>query len=260
MTNVLVSLAAIVAILAGQAAAPTRQTYVYNLYVAAAIRFQNPDLTACTAAMTESMLNTIYYNTNAPLAARTAVQSAQPALVWKPSTSGMKQTSILRYERSHMTMVSGKEGADVHGWRNALNYFGWGSMNAGVYKDFAYTYLDQALKATVHAIALTNEPVGIAVEFGSHAQMATGYSVTGADPRTGSTDFKVNGLYMTDPLRERRVADTYTSHQQLKAGPPLVRFYPFSQIDSPFKDPIDGKIGRKEWWKKYVIVAPVLPA
>ena len=82
MTNVLVSLAAVMAILVGQAAAPARSTYNYNLYDRRAIRYQNPDLTACTAAMTMSMLNTIYYTSTQPLSAKTAVQAAQPSFRW----------------------------------------------------------------------------------------------------------------------------------------------------------------------------------
>ena len=259
MTNLLVSLAAIMAILFGQAATPTRSTYNLNLYDKRAIRYQNPDLTACTAAATQSMLNTIYYASAQPLSATTAAQSAQPTFSWKPTLSANVQKSILRFERSHMTMYPYTFGSDVHGWRNALNYYGWGSIDAGVYKDFAYTTFDQAIKATVRDIALTNEPVGILSEYGSHVQMATGYSVTGADPRTGSLDFSVNGVYLTDPLRERRFADRYVPYREWKTGQPLVRFYPFLQVDSVIRDPIDGQIGRQEWWKKFVIVAPVLP-
>jgi len=42
MINVLVSLAAIMAFLFGQAATPTRSTYSYDLYDRRAIRYQNP--------------------------------------------------------------------------------------------------------------------------------------------------------------------------------------------------------------------------
>ena len=259
MTNVFVSLAAVMAILVGQAATPTRSTYVYSLYDSRAIHFQNPDLTACTASMTMSMLNTIYYTSTQPLSAKTAVQAAQPSFRWSPTLSSKKQTSILRWERSHMTMSTATLGSDPHGWRNALNYYGWGSMTAGVYADLSFRTFDQAARATVREIALTNEPVGILSESGSHAVMATGYSVTGADPRTGSLDFTVNGVYLTDPLRERRVGDRYVTYQVWKSGPPLIRFWPFMQADSVFKDPIDGQVGRREWWRKFVIVAPVLP-
>ena len=260
MSSLLVSLAAVMALLFGQAATPAHSTYAFNLYDRRAIRYQNPDLTACTAAMTQSMLNTIYYTSTQPLSAMTAAQASQPAFRWKPTVLASTQKSILRFERSHMTMYTGTLGSDAHGWRNALNYYGWGSIDAGVYKDFAYTTFDQAVKATVRDIALTNEPVGILSEYGSHAEIVTGYSVTGADPRTGSLDFKVNGVYLTDPLRERHATDHYATYQEWQTtGTPLVRFFPFLQVDSVIRDPIDGQIGRYEWWKKFVIVAPVLP-
>jgi hypothetical protein len=256
MINILVSLAAVMAILVGQAATPAKATYVYNLFDRRAVRYQNPDLTACTAAMTQSMLNTIYYTSTQPLTAPTAVQAVQPAFRWTATLSAVTQRTILHFERTHMTMSLATLGSDVHGWRNALNYYGWGSIDAGVYKDLSYKTFDQAARATVHLIAMTNEPVGILSEFGSHAAMATGYSVTGADPRTGSMDFKVNGVYLTDPLRERRVTNQFVTYQVWKTGPPLVRFWPFEQVDSVFKDPIDGQIGKREWWRKYVIVGP----
>ena len=259
MINIFVSLAAIIAVIFGQASTPTRATYQYNLFYGHAIKYQNPDLTACTAANTQSMLNTIYYTSTQPLSAPTAVQAAQPALVWTPTLTLKSQNFILRFERSHMTMPLYVPGSDVHGWRNALNYYGWGSVDAGVYVDLSYKTFELAAKATVHEIAMSNEPVGILSEFGSHAAMATGYSVTGADPRTGSMDFKVNGVYLTDPLRERHFTNRFVSLQEWKYGQPLVRFWPFEQVDSIIKDPIDGQIGRKEWWRKYVIVAPVLP-
>lgn len=259
MASVFISLIAVMAVLFGQAATPARATYVYDIYDSRSVRYQNPDETACTAAASLIMLNTAYY-----AASKTSIggsgKASETAFVWKPTVSYKSQESILKWERGHMTMPLYKPGADVHGWRNALNYYGWGSIDAGVYKDLSYTTFDQAIKATVREIAMTNEPVGILSEYGSHAQIATGYSVTGADPRTGSLDFKVNGVYLTDPLRERRFTDHYVPYQEWKTtGQPLVRFFPFLQVDSVIKDPIDGQIGRREWWKKFVIVAVVLP-
>jgi hypothetical protein len=260
MINIFVSLAAVIAVIFGQASTAARATYYYNLFDGRAIRYQNPDLTACTAANTQSILNTIYYTSTQPLSAPTAVQAAQPTFKWTTPTITLKsQNFILRYERAHMTMPLYVPGSDVHGWRNALNYYGWGSIDAGVYVDLSYKTFDLAAKATIHEIAMSNEPVGILSEFGSHAAMATGYTVTGADPRTGSMDFKVVGVYLTDPLRERRFTNRFVSYQEWRTGPPLVRFWPFEQVDSVIKDPIDGQIGRKEWWRKFVIVAPVLP-
>ena len=184
MINAFVSLAAVIAVLVGQAATPTPSTYYYNVFVSGAIRYQNPDLTACTAAMTQSMLNTIYYTSAKPLSAITAVQAAQPSLAWTPTLTYKSQSYILRYERSHMTMSPVTPGSDVHGWRNALNFYGWGSTDAGVYVDAAFSTFDAAEKAAVSALAIYRKPVGILAAGGSHAEFITGYRVSGDDPGT----------------------------------------------------------------------------
>ena len=258
MTNVFVSLAAVLAILVGQAATPSRSTYVFNLYDSRSMRYQNPDETACTAAATLIMLNTIYYASSPTWMPRTSSGASGATYVWQPKVTYKAQETILKWERGHMTMALYKPGADVHGWRNALNYFGWGSMTAGVYTDLSYKTFDQAAAATVRSIALTTMPVGILAWYGGHAQVVTGYSVTGEDPRTGSTDFKINGIYLTDPLSERGHRDDYISYQQWQSGPMDVRFMPYYQSEGTYTDPIDGKVGRLEWWAKYVIVSPVV--
>ena len=258
MTNVFVSLAAVLAILVGQAATPSRSTYVFNLYDSRSMRYQNPDETACTAAATLIMLNTIYYASSPTWTPQTSSAASDATYVWQPTVTFKAQETILKWERGHMTMALYKPGADVHGWRNALNYFGWGSMTAGVYADLSYQTFAQAAVATVRSIALTTMPVGILAWYGGHAQVVTGYSVTGEDPRTGSTDFKINGVYLTDPLSEREHRDDYISYQQWQSGPMDVRFMPYYQSEGTYTDPIDGKVGRLEWWAKYVIVSPVV--
>jgi hypothetical protein len=258
MNSVLVSLAAIMAVILSQAGTPARVTYTYDIFQYRAVRFQNPDMDACTAATTMTMLNLIYYTTNEPLSSKSAVQAAQPPLVWKPSITTKTQTSIYRWERSHMGQSAAKPGVDGHGWRNALNYFGWGDMKAGAYSDQAYRTFDQAAKAAVRAVAVANEPVGIMSWYGSHAQIVTGYRVTGMDPRTGSMDFSIVGVYLSDPLRERKIDDKLISYADWKSGDIVLRFAPYLQGDSIYRDPIDGQVGRKEWWQKYVIIAPVL--
>jgi hypothetical protein len=74
-----------------------------DLYDTRADRWQDPDYTACTAASTESMLNTISYYGSAA------------GLVWQPTTSYDTQESILGYERAHMTMLTSSLGTDPHG-------------------------------------------------------------------------------------------------------------------------------------------------
>ena len=85
---------------------------------------------------------------------------------WKPYTvkksSNPDQlrdmTSILAFERRNDTLRSSTSGSDAHGWRNALNYYGWGSSamtNASIrpYEDRAYSTYRSAMKAAVRAIA-----------------------------------------------------------------------------------------------------------
>jgi len=144
-----------------------------------------------------------------------------------------------------MDEPTSKPGADVAGWRNALNYYGWGSMTAGVYADLSYKTFKEAAVATVRSIAMTDMPVGVLGWYGSHAQIVTGYSVTGIS-RTGSTNFKINGIYLTNPLMERHHLDYYVIVSASgQSGPDEVRFAPYYQPDSIYKDPIDGRVGKR---------------
>ncbi len=86
-----------------------------NLFIASKFRFQDPDWRACTAASTLVMLNFIADN-----------DSGGDGFAWQSTTSLSIQDRILRWERRHDTLEGGN-GSDPHGWRNALNYFGWGS-------------------------------------------------------------------------------------------------------------------------------------
>ena len=254
MLNAFVTLATFLALLSGQATTQGRQTYTYDLYQTRAVRFQNPDMKACVSAATMTTLNTVYFTA----ATTSAVKANRTAMTWRPTIRPRDQRLIERWARAHMTMPIEKDGSDVHGLRNAINYYGWGSERTGAYADYAYATFNSAMKAVVWEIASSNEPVVILTQNGGHLMVITGYSVTGVDPRTGSTDFTVNGLYATDPLRERHVADTYLDYLNLHSGPKHVRFAPYLQYDSILKDPIDGRIGRNEWVHHYVVVAPVL--
>ncbi len=222
---------------------PTNWTF--DEYDARAERYQDPDYTACTAAATESMLNTITY----------AASSA--GLVWQPTISYDVQESILAYERNHMTMLSTSAGTDPHGWRNALNYYGWGSMSAGVYRDSAYSSFDAAARAAVSALAVYRKPVGILALAGGHAQFITGYQVSGDDPASGSMAFTVIGVNLTDPYQSSGHRDTWVTRSQWQSGTTWLRFSPYLETDSPYRDPIDGQVGYDEWYGKWVILDPV---
>ena len=95
--------------------------------------------------------------------------------------------SILAFERANDTLRSASHGSDPHGWRNALNAYGWGQdamtdPARRVYDDREYRTFGGAVRAAVKSIARYSMPVGILGWAGGHAQVMTGYVVTGADP------------------------------------------------------------------------------
>jgi hypothetical protein len=225
--------------------ASTGTTHTFDLYNPRAERWQDPDYTACTAASAMSMLNTIAYS------------GAPAGFVWKTNTSFSMLESVQNFERSNMTMLTSVNGSDPHGWRNALNHYGWGSVKAGVYADLSYPTFAAAEKAAVSALATTGKPVGILAVMGGHAVFMTGYKVKGDDPRTGSKSFTVLGVYLTDPLQSAGRRDSYVTAYEWRAGDSWVQFARYWQVDSPYRDPIDGKVGKTEWYGKWVIVAPV---
>ena len=147
-------------------------TYTKNLYRAAGFRFQNPDLTACVATSTLDMLNMIALD-----------GTGGPGFQWQSTTAYSTEEAILKWERSNDTLDARQIGSDPNGWKNGLNYFGYGSINAGVYADKSYRTFDAASKAAVMYLARTNKPVGISGLHGTHAQFMTGYRVPAATRR-----------------------------------------------------------------------------
>ena len=210
-----------------------------------ALRYQNPDYLACTAAAAESMLNTI------------SLSTSSAGMVWQQSTSYTRQETMMAYERAHMTMLASSPGSDPHGWRNALNYFGWGSIDAGVYRDSAYSSFDAAARAAVSALARFHKPVGILAAYGSHAQFITGYQVTGDDPRTGSMNFTIVGVDLTDPWEAAGHRDSWITLSDWRTGGQWVKFSAYLQTDSPYLDTIDNAVGYDQWYDRWVIVDPV---
>ena len=231
--------------------------WTINLFNPGLVRFQNPDWQACTAAATESMLNLIGLSYYADTPPPRGSSLPTPSFRWAIDTSFWTQEAILEYERQNMTMYWSSPGTDPHGWRNALNYYGWGSMYAGVYVDSSFGSFDEAAAAAVHSVALTGKPVGILGWFGGHAQYVTGYEVQGDDPRVGD-HYTILGVFLTDPLEADRMNNTFVPYDVWKTGPYYLRFSPYYFEDSPAVDPIDGQIGRREWWGKWVIVDAVL--
>ena len=234
---------------AGNGVAKPTGHWIGDTYAPEAVRWQQPDPYACTAADVMMALNMF------------AMEGAanHDGLVWVPSVSFDLQTEILAYERANMTMVlSGTNGADPHGWRNALNFYGWGSLTADVFRDESFATVDEALRAAIVAVAEFGKPTGLLMLNGKHAELINGWDVSGEDPATGSTDFTVNGVWLTDPWQANGRRDAYVQLPWLQsAGSGFLRFGPYLETDSPAVDPIDGQVGKDEWYGRYVIVAAV---
>ena len=226
------------------------KTYKKDLYDAAAVRYQDPDMTACTAASTEVMLNLI---------ARRGTPGS--GFAWTATTSYDVQESILTWERAHDTLDAGAPGSDPHGWRNALNYYGWNAYTtpgARQYEDIAYGSYDDAVRAAVVALARQNRPVGLLGWAGGHAQIMTGYEVYGLDPAV-SSDFTVQAVYLTDPLASNHLLDSRITYSALQSGSTIYRFTAYDWRDSAADDPYTpGTLTSwREWYGKWVIIAPV---
>jgi hypothetical protein len=203
------------------------------------------------------MLNmAVYWEDYSPVGA--GEPEPMPPYGWKPDVSYARQESILAYQRRTGTMLLSWPGADAHGWRNALNYYGWGSIRAGVYRDEAFDSFDGAVRSTVSSIALYRKPVGVLGWAGDHAQIVTVYRVTGDDPRTGMTDFSVVGVYLTDPLRSDGFRDHYVSLATWRSAAETIRFTPYLMTNSPYVDPIDGHQGNAEWDGRWVVIEPTV--
>jgi hypothetical protein len=225
---------------------PAPKTYSMNLYDSHSVRYQDPDYTACVASSTLMMLNFTG-----------ADQTGGPAFEWRSTTSYTTQQAILRYERAHMSQIESHPGTDAHGWKNGLNYYGWGDSQADVYVDRAYTSYTAGAKAAIIAMATYHKPVGILAWSGAHAQILNGYKVYGDDPATGSTNFSITGVYITDPLRSDGYRNHYISNATWSGGSSRIRFAWYTYADAPRRDPVDGTIGDVEWYHHWVIVAPL---
>ena len=229
-----------------------------NVFVAAGFRFQDPNWAACTSTSVRTMLNLV------------AMRSVGgDGFRWIPTNSGAVRDSILAWERKHDTLPGGY-GSDPHGWRNALNFYGWGpaTLLAGsrVYDDFSYTSYDLAMKATVRALMSTGKPVGILARRGAHAQMITGFYGLIGDPfeknATGAylNTFTVSGFYLTDPLRSANAVNKPISYLALARTPTYKwRFQRYYETDSKYDDPYTPgyRVSKMEWYSRWVVILPV---
>ena len=236
-------------------AAPPLPAWSMNIFDRSVFRYQNPDQDGCVAAATIDMLNLVALQPGAELPPPGGGSLAETTFRWSVTLSWNTQKKILWFERKHMTTVKTDSGSDPHGWRNGLNYYGWGSLKAGMYKDAAFRTVDQAARAAIDSLARTGKPVGILAWSGGHAQFVTGYSVQGQDPRVGD-NYTIVGVFLTDPLRRDALVNTFVSYWNWRTGPLAWRFTKDTQTDSPYVDPIDGKEGNLEWYGKWVIIEP----
>jgi hypothetical protein len=229
-----------------------------NTFVATGFRYQDPNWAACTATSVRSMLNFI--------AARSV---GGVGFRWTPTNSGAVRDAILAWERKHDTMAGGY-GSDPHGWRNALNYYGWGAgallAGARVYDDFAYSSYAGAMKAAVRALVSTGKPVGILGWRGEHAQMLTGYYGLVGNPfakdATGrySNTFTVGGFYLSDPLRASKAVNRGISYTSLaRTLTYRLRFQRYYETDSKYDDKYTPgyRVSKTEWYSRFVLILPV---
>jgi hypothetical protein len=228
------------------------------LFYASGFRFQDPNPYACTSTNAMDMLNFI------ALAGR-----GGGGFGWRVDVRGSTRDAILAWERTHDTLAGGN-GSDPHGWRNALNAYGWGedALLAGrrVYDDFAFTTYDAAVKSAVRSMALYRKPVGVLAWAGAHAEMLVGYYGLSGDPFEKDsfgryTDaFTVGGFYLADPLQSQGFVNVRVPYLTFKTTPNLkLRFRAYLQTDSPYDDPYTPgtKPARDEWYGKFVTIAPV---
>ena len=259
----------LVALIVPAVAAPAQAatTWTQNLYDYRAFVYQDPYPTACTAASTMTMLNVIAYRRTGGEGFRWTPYKVKQNKVNKADPRDM--TSILWWARAHDTLSVRGAGSDAHGWRNALNAFGWGvaavsNPTLRVYDDLEFTSYDAAVHAAVRAIARYRMPVGILAWAGGHAQVMTGYVVDGANPAE-SDAFTVRYVYLSDPLYKNHRVNAKVSNASFKSGTWQIRFQAYRETDSPYDDPyksgwrrssVASWVGSSEWYRKWVIVAP----
>ena len=271
MTFPLVAVALALSIL-GASTASASTTWSRNLYNASAFLYQNPYSTACVPASTMIMLNLI-----------SLAGTGGQGFTWRTYRTKNNTTnpadqrdmvSIFGWERAHDTLPTTARGTDPHGWRNGLDFYGWGSYqdrSKRVYEDLRFGTFDNAVKAAVRAIARYRMPVGILAWAGRHAQVMHGYTVVGADPRV-SDNFTVVSVVLSDPLSSDQLVNKRITMANLRTGLLKYRFRRYAEIDSRYDDPYSPGIlassisplkGPSEWYGRWLIVAPVragLPA
>jgi hypothetical protein len=228
-----------------------------DLFVSRGFSYQDPNYSACTSAAAMNMLNFILAN-----------GSGGSDFRWAGSVSARKRAAILRWERRHDTLTSGT-GSDPHGWRNALNFYGWGTAaltaETRVYDDMSFPSYGSAIKASVRALIATRKPVGVMGWKGHHAQVITGYYGLVGDPFATDASgkfteaFSIGGLYFSDTLRSDKARHIRISYHWLRHTKNYkLRFRAFMENDSTLDDQYSVGVmrARHEWQGQYVVILP----
>jgi hypothetical protein len=245
--------------LVGFAPPPTQAASPGSLYLfqPAGFTFQDPNMYACTATSVQDMLNFTALN-----------GLGGTGFVWRLDNNPGTRDAILAWERRNHTLQGGN-GSDPHGWRNALNAWGWGrtAMYHGnkVYEDYAFSSYDNAVKHAVRSMIAYRKPVGVLAWAGKHAQMIVGYYGLVGNPFARDSAgrytnaFTVAGFYLADPLRSQNIVNARIPYSTWKTTSNLkLRFRPYTETDSPYDDPYTPGVrpSRDEWYGRFVIIAP----
>ncbi len=229
------------------ASIPIVDTVIYNKDLT---RYQ-PDKVTCVPTSVLMMLNYI---------PQTGSQGEN--FIWTPSVTYRSVMTIKEWTQAHDTLVDTGLGSDLNGWRNALNFFGWGNYQdpqTRVYEVFSFDSFDEAFDAAIKAMALYNKPVGFPGWGGSHAQFITGNETVGDPAKEG---YVTNTLNITDPLQKNGLRNATITPEELKNGSLTWRFRPYVWKDSPFIDlyprtPSDKpKPAWIDWYGRFNILAP----
>ena len=252
----LVAVAALAVLVAAPmvaAAGPVTRTL--DVYDPRAALWQDPDKLACTSAAAQMMLNLVAYEATAEYfaPARQPRGRAGSTLAPRHVAPDDGVDARLRALEHDDARVVRRVRSTRLAQRPQLLRLGLG-QGRGV-RGSAYPSFDEAARAVVVALA-ESRPVGILARAGGHAQLVTGFVVSGEDPRAGG-EFTILGVYVTDPLLSAGMRDAFVSLDTWRSGASTIRFAPYLQADSPFRDAIDGNAGTTEWYGKWVVVEPV---
>lgn len=229
-----------------------------NLFVAEGFVYQDPHPHACTSAAAMMMLNFIAMH-----------GTGGEGFRWQPDVSAERVDQILAWERVRDTLKSGY-GSDPHGWRNVLNFEGYGVdalwEGGRVYEDLSYGTFDGAVKSGIRAMIQYGKPVGLLAWAGRHGQVLHGYWGLVGDPfakdagGSYTNAFSVEGFYLSDPLYAQAYVNKRVTYRNLAASSNYrLRFRIYLEHDSPYDDRYTPgtRQSHNEWYGRLVIIAPI---